>query len=140
MSYPLIEINEDLNKSEEIADFMLFLMNEDREILPKLSLQEILLSKIRPGLNADILTSSIISRFSEIGIPSGPLVGGAPNVMEALIKVISEEIVDAIQNDMRVDVAIDAGMVVNSLGTNSGGPVNSVGASTSPHTGTGVAR
>ena len=87
-----------------------------------------------------ISVSSIISRFNEIGIPSGPLVGGATNVMEAFVKVLCEEIVDAIQNDMRVDIAVDSGMVVNSLGANSGGPVSSVGASVSPHTGTGVAR
>lgn len=136
----LIPIDDDLNKSEELADFMLFLMNDDRDILPKLSIQQILLSKIRPGLDADIMASSVISRFKEIGIPSGPLAGGTPNVMEILVKVIMEVIVDAIQNDMRVDLAVDAGMVVNSLGANSGGPVTSVGASTSPHTGTGVAR
>ena len=136
----LIEIDDELNKSEEIADFMLFLLNDDRDILPKLPIREILMSKIRPGLDADILSSSIISRFKEIGIPSGPLIGGTPNVFEMLVKVMCEEVVEAIQNDMRIDLAVDAGMTVNSLGANAGGPVNSVGASVAPHTGTGVAR
>lgn len=136
----LIKINEDLQKSEEVADFMLFMINEDRELLPKLSLQQILMAKLRPGLNAEILTSSIVSRFPEAGIPTGPLEGGAPNVMEAFVKVVIEEIVTAIQEDMRIDLAVDAGINSVVFGTNYGGPVTSAGASTAPHTGVGVAR
>lgn len=136
----IVEIEEQLNKSEEMADMMLFLLNEDRIPVPSLSIPELLMAKIRPGLSAEILTSTIISRFEEIGIPSGPLLNGHTNVMEQYTKVIMEEIVSAIQNDMRIDVATDPGASVTATGANAGGPLTAVGATVAPHTGTGVAR
>lgn len=135
----VIKIDENLQKSEEIADFLLFLLKEDRIPVPKPSLQQILLAKSRPGLSAEILTSSITSRFEEAGIPTGPLVGGTPNVMENLVKIMCEEIVSAIQTDMRVDIATDAGATVTASGANAGGPVVAVGATTAPHSATGIA-
>ncbi len=135
-----VAVDENLNVSEEIANFLLFLLNEDRVKLPKLSIPQILLAKGRPGLSSEILSSSIIARFPEAGIPNGPLVGGATNVMENLVKIISEEVVDAIQNDLRVDVVTDAGATVSASGGNAGGPVVCVGATVAPHTGIGVAR
>lgn len=136
----VVPIDESLNVSEEISDFFLFLLNEDRVSVPKLSIPQILLAKARPGLSSEILSSSIISRFPEAGIPTGPLVGGATNVMENFVKVMCEEIVDAIQNDLRVDVVTDAGATVSASGGNAGGPVVCVGATITPHTGIGVAR
>jgi hypothetical protein len=135
-----IPVNEELNVSEEIANFLLFLLNEDRVQLPKLSIPQMLLAKGRPGLSAEILSSSIISRFPEAGIPTGPLEGGADNVMENFVKIFCEEVVDAIQSDMRVDVVTDAGATVTASGGNAGGPVVCVGATVAPHTGIGVAR
>lgn len=136
----IIPIDSDLNLSEETADFLLFLLKEDRIFVPKLSIPQILLAKQRSGLSSDILAASIISRFKEIGIPTGPLVGGATNVMENFVRVISEELVDAIQNDMRIDVVTDAGQTINGNGANGGGPVVVVGSTIVPHTGIGVAR
>lgn len=135
----VVKIDPELQKSEEIADFFLFLLKEDRVSLPKPSIPEILMAKTRPGLSAQILASSITSRFEEIGIPTGPLVGGTPNVMENFVKVICEEIVSAIQTDMRVDIATDAGAIVQASGANAGGPVVAVGTTTAPHTATGIA-
>lgn len=135
-----VAIDENLNVSEEIADFLLFLLNEDRAQLPKLSIPQMLLAKGRPGLSSEILSSSIISRFPEAGIPTGPLVGGATNVMENFVKILCEEVVDAIQSDMRVDIVTDAGATVSASGGNAGGPVVCVGATVAPHTGIGVAR
>lgn len=136
----LFPINDDNNKSEEVADFMLFLLNEDRISIPKLSLPQILMAKTRPGLSAEQLASSIISRFPEAGIPTGPLKEGSPNVMEQFVRVLCEEVVDAIQNDMRVDVAVDIGMLGQGFGANAGGPITTVNTTVKPHTGVGVAR
>lgn len=137
---PLIEKDENFNKAEEVADFLLFMLREDRVGLPRLNIFQILLGKLRPGMSSEILTASITSRFNEIGIPNGPLEGGKPNVMENYTKVMSEEIVNSIQNDMRVDVAVDPGMSVQASGANGGGPLVAVGASTAPHTAVGIAR
>lgn len=135
-----VAIDEDLNMSEEVSTFLLFLLNEDRIQLPKLSIKQILLAKARPGLSSEILNASVVARFPEAGIPTGPLVGGSPNVMENYTKIIIEEIVDAIQNDLRVDVVTDAGATVTASGGNAGGPVVCVGATVAPHTGIGIAR
>ena len=135
----LISIDSNMQVSEEIADFFLFLLKEDRIPIPRPSIQKILLAKIRPGLSAEIITASITSRFEEAGIPTGPLIGGTPNVMENLVKIISEEFVSAIQTDMRVDIVSDAGAAVQASGANSGGPIVAVGATISPHTGVGIA-
>lgn len=135
----VIPIDKDLQISEYIADFMLFLLKEDRIPVPKPSIPEILMAKTRPGLNAEILSSSIISRFEEAGIPTGSLVGGTPNVMENFVKIMMEEIVTAIQTDMRVDIATDSGAIVTASGANGGGPVAVVGATTAPHSATGIA-
>ena len=136
----VIGVSGDLNKSEEVADLMLFMLKENRLEVPKLGIVQILAAKVRPGLSAEVLTASITSRFDEIGIPTGPLEGGTTNVMEAYTQAVSEAIVDALQNDMRVDIAVDSGVIIQANGANSGGPVASFGSSIAPHTGTGVAR
>lgn len=135
----VIGVNPELQQSEAIADFMLFLLKEDRIKVPVPSIREIILAKTRPGLSAEILTASITSRFEEAGIPRGSLVGGTPNVMENFVKIIAEEIVSAIQTDMRIDIATDAGAVVQASGANAGGPIVAVGATMAPHSATGIA-
>ncbi len=136
----MLKIDDSLNKSEEIANFLLFMLEEDRVPIPRLTIGQILFAKTRPGLNAELLTSSIISRFGEAGIPAGVLADGTPNVMEQYTKVFVEEIVDAIQNQMRVDVVIDQGALLSANGGNAGGPIVVVGSTVAPHTGIGVAR
>ena len=129
-----------LNVSEEIATFFLYMLEEDRIPVPKLSLPQIIFAKTRPGMSSELLASSMISRFGEIGIPTGALEDGTDNVMEAFVKAFSEEIVDHIQSQCRVDLAVDAGIKVQATGGNAGGPVTAVGASFAPHTGIGVPR
>jgi hypothetical protein len=65
------------------------------------------------GLNSDIISSSIISRFEEIGLPIGPLENGKPNVMEHFTQVLIEEIVDTILFANRVlSVSIFVGIII----------------------------
>jgi hypothetical protein len=135
----VIKIDVDLQKSEEIADFLLFLLTELRIKIPKPSLKQIILAKARPGLSPELITAAITSRFKEVGIPTGPLAGGVPNVMENYTKIMTEEIVAAIQTDMRIDIATDAGAIVQASGANAGGPIIAIGAVTAPHSATGIA-
>ena len=134
-----IKIDNKLQKSEEIAEFFSFLLFETRNVLPRLSIPKILIGKLRPGLDSSIIATSIISRFNEIGIPNGPLENGSPNVMEGFAKIMAEEFVDAIQSDMRVDAAVDQGMIVTAAGANAAGPVATTGANPALHTATGIA-
>lgn len=134
-----IKVDDKLQKSEELSKFILFLFKENRIKIPKFSLFQILLSRFRPGLDSDSISSEVISKFDKIGIPSGPLENGTPNVMEEYTKVLTEEIVDSIQNDMRIDIAVDSGMNVLSSGANAGGPVVTTGSNIVPHGGSGLA-
>lgn len=134
-----IKIDDKLQKSEELSNFLLFLFEENRVKLPRLSIFEILLAKLRPGLDSDFISSSVISRFPKAGIPSGALEGGQSNVMEEYTKILVDEVVDSIQSDMRVDVAVDSGMMVIAAGGNAGGPVVTNGSNPSPHSGSGIA-
>ncbi|HWY35652.1 MAG TPA: hypothetical protein VNX68_13485 [Nitrosopumilaceae archaeon] len=133
-----IKIDDKLQKSQQLSDFFTFLLLENRLSIPRLGLTKILLAKARPGLDSDVTSNAIISRFSEFGIPNGPLENGQPNVMELFTKGLIEEIYDSIHNEMRVDVAVDPGIVVNSTGANSGGPVPSVGSNPLPAEATGI--
>ena len=134
-----IKVDDKLQKSEELSKFLLFLFKENRVKIPKFSLFQILLSKFRPGLDSDSISSEIISKFEKIGIPNGPLENGTPNVMEEYTKLVTNEIVDAIQNDMRVDIAVDSGMNVIATGGNAGGPIVTTGSNVAPHSGSGLA-
>jgi len=134
-----IQIDQKLQVSEEIANSMLLLIDLIRVSSPKLSIVELLAAKARPGLSAEILSSNIIARFDEVGIPTGPLEENTPNVMESLIKVMCEEIVDALQNDMRIDIVVDQGITLQANGGNSGGPVVAIGSTLQNGTGVGVA-
>lgn len=134
-----IKIDKRLQKSEGLSEFINFLFEFDRIKIPKLSLFEILLADLRPGLDADFIANDIISKFEKIGIPSGPLEGGRPNVMEEFTKVFTDSFTDSIQSDMRVDVAIKIGMPINSVGASPTGPVTSTGSNLQPHPATGIA-
>lgn len=136
----LYDISEEYNKSEELSEFLLLMLEEDREVIPRLSLGELLTAKTRPGMSAAQLSSRIIGRFKEAGIPNGPLRDGNPNSMEILMKVIAEEIVGMIQDEMRVDIAVDAGLLGQGVGSNAAGPVLTQNTTLNPHTGIGVAR
>jgi len=140
MAAPFVDIDPKLNISEDVADLLLTLMSDSFELNRNLTVYEILAEKIRPGINSDVLSNAIISRFKEIGLPSGPLVNGAQNVMEAFVVVFCEELVDAIQNDMRVDIGIFPGGTVNTNGANAGGPVVSIGTTVNAQQGIGIAR
>lgn len=135
-----IPIDSKLQKSETIAEFFGALIQDERNVVPKLNIQQILLGKLRPGLDSSATHTSVVSRFKEAGIPTGPLSEGVPNSMEEFARIIIEEIFDSIQNEMRIDAAVDAGMMVTSNGANAGGPILTVGSNLAPHSGIAIAR
>ncbi len=135
-----ISIDPKLQKSDAIADYFSALIQDERNVVPKLNIPQILMAKIRPGLDASATHSVVVSRFKEAGIPTGPLQEGVPNAMEEFARIIIEEVFDSIQNEMRIDAAVDQGMQIISTGANAGGPVLSNGTNPFPHTSVGIAR
>lgn len=134
-----IKIDKRLQKSEEVSEFINFLFEFDRIKIPKLSLFEILLADLRPGLDADFIANDIISKFEKIGIPSGPLEGGRPNVMEGFVRLFTGSYTDSIQSDMRVDVAVKPGLFVTTNVPSPTGIIPVPGQSSGPHQATGIA-
>lgn len=134
----LIEIDEKLQVSDDLADLIIGLITLARTKIPKASIQSLILAKTRPGIDSEILSSTIISRFAEIGIPTGPLPDGSPNVMELYTNVISDEFTSIVQDDGRVDLMVDIGQQLVAFGANAGGPVTSYGSNIAPWIGTGT--
>ena len=82
----------------------------------------------RPGLSSTVLASKIISRLPDIGIPTGPNPDGSRNVINDFVRIMCEEIVDAIKNDSLVLATIPMGSIrITATGGNVGGPVESTG-------------
>ncbi|MBP5723709.1 MAG: hypothetical protein J6X18_09085 [Bacteroidales bacterium] len=90
-------------------------------------------SQIRPGLSATTLASKIISRLPDIGIPTGPNPDGTENIVNKFVRIISEEVVNAIKDDAVVMSSIPMGYIpVTGTGGNAGGPVQIVGFNSAP--------
>ena len=70
----------------------------------------------RPGLSAISLTSAIISRLPEAGIPTGVNPDGSANMVTQFVKVFSEELVKEIKNNAVVNCAMPPG-ALNITGT-----------------------
>lgn len=134
----IIEIDEKLQVSDELADVIIGLITMSRLKIPKVSISSLFLAKMRPGLDPTVIASSINSRLAEAGIPTGPLQDGSPNSIEILTNIICEELVGAQQDDARVDLMVDMGQQVTSFGANAGGPIVTQGSNIGPWIGTGV--
>lgn len=86
-------------------------------------------AKMRPGLSARDMASRVISRFSESDAISGEIFQEGNNVMTALEVIRMEEVVNAIQTEMKITSTIDPGAILvqtNGVGF-AGFPVTSVG-------------
>jgi len=99
-------------------------------------------SKLRPGLSARDISARVISRFSEADAVGGEIFQGGNNVMTALEVIRMEEVVNAIQTEMKISSAIDPGSILvqtNGVGF-AGFPVTSVGTNPSIVSSNGVAQ
>lgn len=97
-------------------------------------------AKLRPGLSPITIASKIITRQSEAGAPVGSLPSGVDNISETMELIRVEEIISAIQNDARIDVAISPGITLTATGGNAGGPVQVIGSTTGIGNGKGIIR
>jgi len=99
-------------------------------------------SKLRPGLSARDISARVISRFSEANAVGGEIFQEGNNAMAALEVIRMEEIVNAIQTEMKISNVIDPGSILvqtNGVGY-AGWPVISVGTNPSMVSSAGVAQ
>jgi len=86
-------------------------------------------NKMRPGLSARDISARVISRFSEADAVGGEVFKEGNNAMTALEVIRMEEVVNAIQTEMKITSVIDPGSILvqtNGVGY-AGFPVTSVG-------------
>lgn len=96
----------------------------------------------RPGLSAISLTSAIIARLPEIGIPTGVNPDGSANMICQYTRIVAEEIIKEFQNNGVIDCAIQPGTInVVGSGTAAGiAPVAVTAVNTLPSSVRGVLR
>lgn len=84
----------------------------------------------RPGLSAISLTSSIISRLPEIGLPTDVNPDGTENKISQYTRIIVEELIKEIQTNAVINCAITPGSInIVGIGTVAGIPSVNVTAS-----------
>ena len=95
----------------------------------------------RPGLSPMLIASRVISRQSDFGATVGVNIDGSPNMMNQLIYVMTDEIVNAIKMESKVEMAIAPGAIMTTgTGANSGGPVVVTSTNVQPIGGSGIVR
>ena len=87
----------------------------------------------RQGLSAIRSTSNIVKDLNKLGIPTGPMPDGSPNLTVAFAFASTKENFRALKKDASVQVDVQPGsMMITGFGANAGGPVNIQGVNTSP--------
>ena len=87
----------------------------------------------RQGLSAIRSTSNIVKDLNKLGIPTGPMPDGSPNLTVAFAFASTKENFRALKKDASVQFGVQPGsMMITGFGAKAGGPVNIQGVNTSP--------
>jgi len=98
-------------------------------------------AQLRPGLSTSDIASRIISRQSEAGLVVGDVFADGPNKSEAMELIRIEEIINSLQTEGKIEIAIPPGVGVAAIGVgNLGAPVVVQGVTTTIASGSGVMR
>jgi hypothetical protein len=93
---------------------------------------------LRSGLSPTKIASRIIARKSEAGLPVGVLPSGGISPDEIMERIRIEEIINALQQDAIISVAIPPGTAVTAAGISPTGPVTVAGTTITLSKGYGV--
>ena len=82
----------------------------------------------RPGLSVTMSTANIIKAQACFGAPTGDLPDGTPNMMNALVKEVVNEVYRALREDAQIQIGGGPGSIMSvTTGGNAAGPVTCVG-------------
>jgi hypothetical protein len=81
----------------------------------------------RSGLSPTKIASRIIARKSEAGLPVGVLPSGGVSPDEIMERIRIEEIINALQQEAIISVAIPPGITLSAAGISPTGPVSVFG-------------
>lgn len=93
---------------------------------------------MRSGLSPIKIASRIIARKSEAGLTVGVLPSGAVNPDEIMERIRVEEIINALQQEAVISVAIPPGITLNASGISPAGPVTVFGSTITFSKGYGI--
>ena len=110
---------------EQICQTIGNFFNNVRPPFPQLSRLLLVCSMIRrPGLSVIQSVANITKDLNKLGIPTGSMPDGSPNLTVAFAFANTKEIYRGIKNDASVQVGIQpASMMLTAFGANGGGPI-----------------
>jgi len=114
---------------QQICQTITNFFSKIRPPFPQLSRLLLICSMIRrPGLSTIQSTANIVKDLNKLGIPTGPMPDGSPNLTVAFCYASTKEIYRGIKKDMSIQVGIQPGTaMVVSEGANAGGPITVAG-------------
>ena len=115
------------------------LFNNNRKPFPQLNRLLLVCSMIRrPGLSVIQSVANITKDLNKLGIPTGPMPDGSPNLTVAFAFAITKEIYRALKNDASIQVGFQPGsLMLTAFGANLGGPIIVEGINTTAGQGSG---
>jgi len=126
---------------EQICRTITNFFSKIRPPFPQLSRILLVCSMIRrPGLSTIQSVANITKDLNRLGIPTGPMPDGSPNLTVAFAFASTKEIYRGIKKDMSIQVGIQPGSaMVTAAGANAGGPIVVQGTITNATMGYGMA-
>jgi hypothetical protein len=98
-------------------------------------------AELRPGLSTSDIASRIISRQSEAGLVVGDVFEDGENTAEKMELIRIEEIINAVQTEAKIEIAVPPGVGIIGMGIgNLGAPIVIQGVTTAIASGKGVIR
>jgi hypothetical protein len=104
----IANIIKDLRECKSIINQLLGLLSNIQTQTNSLPLPLLLASKMRKGFSKTSAFLRVISEFEELGLPTGPMPDGSPNLMLAAVKGIINGIDDEFNENGRADIGIPA--------------------------------
>lgn len=95
-------------------------------------------SENRSGLSPTKIASRIISRKGEAGLSPGTLPSGSENPDDIMIRIMVEEIINALITDSKITIAVSPGIAITAAGSSTSGPVTVYGSTITIANGYGV--
>jgi hypothetical protein len=96
----------DFRECKSIINDLLGLLSQIQSFTQQLPLPLLLASKLRKGFSKTNAFLNVVSEFEELGLPTGPMPDGSPNLMLIAMKSIIDGMDREITENGRVDVGI----------------------------------
>ena len=99
-------IIKDVRECKSVIDKLQSLLNDIQKTTESVPLPLLLASRLRKGYSKTNAFLKVLTEFEELGLPTGPMPDGSPNLMLAAIKGIINGIDDEFAENGRTDVGI----------------------------------